>query len=280
MGSLGLSIHPLFYLFGVYYALTGRVFVFVVCTICAVVHEIGHSFVASNLGYVLKRITLMPFGAVITGDIKDLRPIDEIKVALAGPFINVAIAIFFIALWWVFPETYGYTDVVVTTNLSLALVNLLPIYPLDGGRVLKSILAIWFTQKTVEIICKSIGIAFSVILLALFVFSCFNTVNLSLLFFSAFVIVSVFSKNQNNSYTKIYTSLSPERLKRGMTFKKQGVEKTVTVKKLMQMLSSDEINEIVVFDNGEIIDTLSQKRINEIIEKGDIYQSLNQILAK
>ena len=48
----------------------------------------------------------------------------------------------------------------------------------------------------------------------------------------------------------------------------------------MQMLSSDEINEIVVFDNGEIIDTLSQKRINEIIEKGDIYQSLNQILAK
>ena len=110
MGGVTLKIHPLFYLFGLYYALTGRIFIFIVYTIVALVHELGHSFVAERLGYRLKSIVLMPYGAVIGGDVKNLRLRDEIAVAAAGPLLNFAIGIFFVATWWIFPDTYDYTS--------------------------------------------------------------------------------------------------------------------------------------------------------------------------
>ena len=141
MGRINLSIHPLFYILGFYYAITGQIFIFVLCTVTAVIHELGHSFVASNLGYRLNKITLMPFGAVVSGNTDGLKFLDEIKIALAGPLLNLAVSLFFIATWWIYPELYAYTDVIVSVNLSMALVNLLPIFPLDGGRIIFCFLA-------------------------------------------------------------------------------------------------------------------------------------------
>ena len=98
MGRINLYIHPLFFLFGVYYALTGRIFIFVICTVSAIIHELGHSFVANNKGYILNKITLMPFGAIVSGDIDGIRPKDELAIAFAGPFINLLVGVFFVAL--------------------------------------------------------------------------------------------------------------------------------------------------------------------------------------
>ena len=119
MGGISLSVHPLFFVFGLYYALTGRIFIFVICTVTAIVHELGHSFAAANAGYKLDKITLMPFGAVVKGDVEGLKFSDEIKIALAGPLINVAIGTVFVASWWLFPETYAFTDVAAQSNFSM-----------------------------------------------------------------------------------------------------------------------------------------------------------------
>ena len=124
MGGIKLTVHPLFFAFSFYYALTGEFLVFVMYTVTAVVHELGHSFAATSAGYKLNKITLMPFGAVVSGNIEGLKFSDQIKIAFAGPFINVAISLFFIALWWIYPECYAYTDVIVGSNLSMALINL------------------------------------------------------------------------------------------------------------------------------------------------------------
>ncbi len=279
MGGISLSIHPLFYLFGLYYALTGRVFMFIIYTVCAVVHELGHSFVANALGYRLKKITLMPFGAVISGDTQNLRPADQFKIALAGPFLNLGVGLLFVAFWWIYPELYTYTDVVVEANMSLALINFLPIFPLDGGRVLFSILAIKLKNSTASKICKGIGLVFSLLLLALFVASCFFSVNISLLFFSLFVFAGVFDKNKDNSYIRVYSVLSPERLKRGIEYKKQGIAKSASVKKLVSILSSDAINEVVVYDNDKPIAVLGQDKINKILEKGDLYAPIYKYIS-
>ncbi|MBE7086728.1 MAG: hypothetical protein E7369_00325 [Clostridiales bacterium] len=278
MGGLRLKIHPLFYLFGLYYALTGRVFVFVVYTLCAVVHEIGHSIAAGNLGYALKRITLMPFGAVITGDIENLRPVDEIKVAVMGPLVNLITAFLFIALWWVFPELYAFTDIVVEASLSLAIINFLPVFPLDGGRILKGALRSRLKRKTADNICKGIGVAMAVLFLGLFVFSCFNKINLSLLFFCLFIIFSVFNRDKENSYAKIYSSLSTDRLKRGAEIKRIAVDKSVTLKKLLTMLSPDAVNEVVVYSNGVQKAVITQERLSFMLERGEIYKKIESYL--
>lgn len=276
MGGINLSVHPLFFAFGLYYALTGRIFVFIIYTLSAVVHELGHSLVASNAGYKLNKITLMPFGAVVSGNIDGLKISDEIKIALAGPFINLAIGLLFVASWWIYPESYAFTDVVAEANFSMALVNFLPIFPLDGGRVLSAILTESFGKERAGVICKITGAVFSTLLFTGFVITIFNQINLSLLFFSLFVLFGAFGKNKENRYVRLYSALEEDCLKRGMPFKKHALYKTATVKKLMSLLDETAVNEVAVFDGEKQIKLLSPKKINEIIEKGDLYAPIEK----
>ncbi len=279
MGSINLSIHPLFYLLGFYYAITGKILVFIICTVTAVIHELGHSFVASNLGYKLNKITLMPFGAVVSGNTDGLKFCDEIKIALAGPFINIAVSLFFIAIWWIYPEFYAYTDIVVTSNLSMALVNLLPIFPLDGGRIVFCFFADKLGYDKSFLINKIMGGAFAMLLLFLFVVGAIKgVVNFSLLFFSLFVCFGTFSREKENKYVKIFSVLSKDNLNRGMPIKRYAVGDDIQIKKLIWLLDSRAVNELVVYKNDKKIATLSQERIEKIIERASIYSKLGENL--
>ena len=279
MAGIKLSIHPLFFALGFFYAITGQIFIFIICTATAVVHELGHSFVSGNLGYRLNKITLMPFGAVVVGDIEGLSFKDQTKIALAGPIINLCVSLFFVAIWWIYPNCYAYTDVVVYSNLSMALVNLLPIYPLDGGRIVLCYLAQRLGYDRAFSISKIIGGAFSGFLVLAFAFSLINkTVNFSLLFFSLFVCFGTFSRERENKYIKIFSSLSSQNLKRGMPLITHAVDKDISIKRLVAILDVRAINQVVVYENGKRITSLSQERIEEIIKNGKIYSKLSEFL--
>ena len=279
MGGIKLRIHPLFYLFGLYYALTGRIFIFIIYTVCALSHELGHSFAAANAGYKLNRITLMPFGAVVSGDLDGLKCADELKIALAGPFLNLAIGLFFVSLWWLSPEIYAYTDIAAQANFTLALINFIPVYPLDGGRVAYAFLSLRLKRETAGKICRIAGVIFAVALFALFIISLFFTFNLSFLFFSLFVLFGALDKNKENRYIRLYSSLTDEKLKKGVNYKKTGIDKSVNVKKMLSLLDPDAINEVVVYDRGEPVAVLSQQKINNIIEKGDLYSPIEKYIS-
>lgn len=279
MGGLKLSVHPLFFLFGLYYALTGRIFLFIICTLTALIHETGHSFVANAYGYKLNNIVLMPFGAVVKGDLSGLKFIDQFKVAFAGPLVNIFVGVFFTATWWLFPETYAYTDTVAFSNFSMALINFIPAYPLDGGRILYSIVAQSKTPKIADRVCKVCGTVLGIALLVLFGFSVFNTLNLSLLFFALFVLFGTFAKSETGGYVKIYSALSDERLLRGAVIKRQALSINASVKKMLSILDEQAVNEIVVYKNGKAVSVLSQEKINRIIEHGRIYSEIGDYLS-
>ena len=280
MGSIKIKIHPLTFALAFYYALSGKIGVFIVYTITALVHEIGHSFCADKRGYYLGKICLMPFGAVVSGNQSDFTAIDQIKIALAGPIINLMVGVFFIALWWVFPETYPFTDLIVEANLTLALINFLPAYPLDGGRVLHGLLSMTLKPKTAEIICKIIGVIFSLLLFTLFIFTCFNSVNISLLFFALFVLVGALSKEKGNAYIRIAVFPNLERMKKGVKINRVGVDKSLSVRGLLTVVDSSKINEVVVFDGDKELKVLSQKELAKIIETGNLSSNLGSFLFK
>lgn len=280
MGGIKLNVHPLFFLFGFYYALTGKVFVFVIYTVTAVVHELGHSFAAAGAGYRLNRITLMPFGAVVRGDIDGLKFSDEIKIALAGPLLNLAIGLLFVAIWWIYPISYAFTDVAAQANFSMAAINLLPVFPLDGGRVLCASLTGAFGKKKADRVCAVTGAAFSALLLALFVYSIFIEINLSILFFALFIIFGTFGKAKENKYIKLYTCASERRLLGGMRVIRHAVSKNTTVKKAMSLMDESFLNEIAVYDGDREIALLRQNEIRRIIEKGDLYAPIRVYLGE
>ena len=123
--------------------------------ICVLLHEFGHSLVAQRLGIEIHSITLLPIGGVSNLESIPEKPSDEVKITLAGPLVNVVLApIFFGVGLLLGAEPRMPTDLFTGIgsvgqfffylgylNVVLALFNLIPAFPLDGGRVLRGLLA-------------------------------------------------------------------------------------------------------------------------------------------
>jgi Zn-dependent protease/CBS domain-containing protein len=123
--------------------------------VCVVLHEFGHSLVAQRLGIVVRSITLLPIGGVSNLESLPEKPSDEVKITLAGPLVNVVLApIFFGVGLLLGAEPRMPTDLFTGIgsvgqfffylgylNVVLAVFNLIPAFPLDGGRVLRGALA-------------------------------------------------------------------------------------------------------------------------------------------
>ena len=159
--------------------------------------------VARRLGYNIKNIKLIPFGICLNINSFNILPKDEIKIAVAGPIVNFFIALLTIALWWVFPETYNYTYIFCYANFITGSFNLIPAFPLDGGRILLSVIKQKTNVKNAIKICKIINILLSILLILLFIYSCFVSINLTYLFVTFCILSGVFEKNNFQKYTLI-----------------------------------------------------------------------------
>jgi Zn-dependent protease len=113
-----------------------------------VLHELGHTLVARAFGLPVKSITLFIFGGVAQLAGQPKAPLAELLMAIAGPLVSIALAMVFLALSGFSAasiELHGILDYLGTLNFALAAFNLLPAFPMDGGRVLRSL--IWLATK-------------------------------------------------------------------------------------------------------------------------------------
>ena len=102
-------------------------------------HEIAHSLVAKDFGYETESIVLYPFGGVARVVMpQDAPPEHELYIASSGPLLNAAIGTFLLIPAWFLGYPFG---LLALLNLGMFVLNMLPIYPLDGGRVLRSLLS-------------------------------------------------------------------------------------------------------------------------------------------
>ena len=118
---------------------------------CVVLHELGHALVGRRFGVCTLNITLYPIGGIARLDRIPERPSEELLVALAGPAVNLAIATVLaagLALGgWTSEEFTNslvsgrFLPQLLVFNITLAAFNLLPAFPMDGGRVLRAVLA-------------------------------------------------------------------------------------------------------------------------------------------
>ncbi len=131
----------------------------VILFLSVLIHELSHSMVARSYGIRVKQIMLFIFGGVsdIEEEPKDFKK--EFKMAIAGPLISLALSAFFALSWWItnviITQSLSTTDDISTTvltmvnailyyssilNLILGIFNLIPAFPMDGGRILRSLL--------------------------------------------------------------------------------------------------------------------------------------------
>lgn len=114
---------------------------------CVVLHELGHSFTAMRYGVGVPRILLMPIGGMAEMDHIPREPGRELRITLAGPAVNFVIA----GLLWLYlgndyasVPLYSWRGLLwqlLAGNLIMGLLNLLPVFPMDGGRIFRALLA-------------------------------------------------------------------------------------------------------------------------------------------
>lgn len=150
---------------------------------CVVLHEFGHAFAARMYGIRTRDVTLLPIGGVARLERMPENPVQELVVALAGPAVNVVLAGVFVPLGIVLAGSEAFSSpenlqlhgahFIVTlgiVNIVLILFNLIPAFPMDGGRVLRALLAMAMDRVRATNIAARVGqfVAVGFLLLGLY----------------------------------------------------------------------------------------------------------------
>ncbi len=271
-----LTIHPLYFCLCLYYIVIGKAWVFFSSFVTVLLHEIAHGIAGKKYGYQMSKITLMPYGAMIYGGEKFNRK-EGIMIALAGPLCNGILALFTIALWWLLPESFAYTQDFLNSNLTLMCFNLLPCFPLDGSRVVLSLCG--DKIKALKIL-KIVGVILSILIIGLGIASIFVTMNVSIINIGVFLLIGAIFGGQKEEYSCIAGRLSfVKNYKRGVLARDVYISQDTKIFELFRYLNRDYLTTfIVVNDRGQDISVVDEDRLHEIMEKFDHKLTLKEVV--
>lgn len=190
VSGIDIKVHASFLLVVLYFAamfgsshgLWGAAFgaaVVITLFACVVLHELGHSLVAQRLGVSVREIILLPIGGLARLGREPSKPIHELVIAVAGPLVNVVIAVLLtgVAIALYGPSTFfsvpflkhffesmmgppsftGLLSSLLYANVALAIFNMIPALPMDGGRVFRALLAMFAGKAKATRIAATVG---------------------------------------------------------------------------------------------------------------------------
>lgn len=200
--GVDLRIHVLlFFLLGILFFF-GYVEDTLISLIVVLLHEGAHMMIAKLLGYKVENIELFPFGGVarIKEDIS-MNPQHEIIIAAAGPICNFILAFLAYNLFHPINLPDKLIIIFVYANLSIGIFNLIPILPLDGGRIIRAYLAFIIGVKKSTKVIVNVSKALSIVL---FMWGCliiqYNKLNIFILFLALFLFIAAKREEQMAGY--------------------------------------------------------------------------------
>lgn len=198
--KIQISINIEIFLFILIFIITKQIDIYAIFILFTLIHEISHAITGIILGLKLRNFEVLPFGFKITfEEFKFYKKMQRKKllVALAGPLTNLIIMVFAIIFKL-------HTDIIYS-NLIIALFNLIPIYPLDGGRIVKAILNTKLTPQKSNFILNKISNITIIILTAVTSILILYIKNIAILFVLAYLWYIVIRENKRyNLLSRVY----------------------------------------------------------------------------
>ncbi len=237
--------------------------------LCVVLHELGHALTARKFNIGTKKITLLPIGGVASLEKMPEKPQQELLVALAGPAVNVVIALLLLLI--VPLKTYLGMDAenlqqlltapsintllfyLLIANIMLVAFNLIPAFPMDGGRVLRALLAFRMSRAKATDIAATLGQTLAVIFFVMGLF--FNPF---LVLIALFIFIGAYGENQMVKQT---TLLEGHLVRDAMLTQITTVSPDNTMTQIIDLLLASTEKDFVVVDNGKIAGVLFHKEI-------------------
>jgi Zn-dependent protease/CBS domain-containing protein len=238
---------------------------------CVVLHEFGHILTARRYGVEAHEVTLLPIGGVADMNRMPQQPYQELLIALAGPAVNLVIAAALLiglgafepdALKNVDDPALGLLPRLAAANVFLAVFNMVPAFPMDGGRVLRAALAMWLGQEKATRIAVQVGqvLAFGLGFLGLFG-------NPILLFIAIFIFIAAAGEAQ---MTFVAAAARGLRARDAMETRIAKIERGATIGEAVEILLATSQEEFPVVDaSGSLAGLLSRNEIIDAVKAND-----------
>lgn len=233
-------------------------------------HEYGHAFVASYFGINAKHITLYPIGGIASIEKLPETPRQELLISSAGPAVSFILAAF---CWLLAPQSAfiahyknftGGIDggnfflLLGTVNLLLGLFNLIPAFPMDGGRILRALLAFKFNYIKATTVAAAVGKAIA----ALFVVYGIVSFNFLLTVIGLFIILLA---QAEEAYLQLRKLVEGYRLKDMLMYDYDSLEARTTVSDAVGLLQHNHSKQFIVMDEGAPVGTLARMDVMKAV---------------
>ena len=249
---------------------------------CVVLHEFGHALTARRYGIKTRDITLLPIGGLARLERMPEQPIQELWVALAGPAVNVVIAALLFAFLTItnaleplerLSVTSGsFVERLMAVNISLVLFNLLPAFPMDGGRVVRALLAMRMEYTRATQIAASLGqvMAFVFGFLGLFT-------NPFLIFIALFVWIGA---AQEASMVQMKSALGGIPVSRTMLTDFRTLAPRDPLARVVDLILAGSKHDFPVTENGTLVGILTREKLLAALSQTDRATAVADVMER
>ncbi len=244
--------------------------------VCVVLHELGHSLVAIRYGVKIEAITLLPIGGV--SQMRDIpeSPKAEIAISIVGPLVSVGVGGLLLLAIRAGPYTWGqlqnaqrlglsfreFVRLLGTVNLVLAGFNLLPAFPLDGGRILRGLIGVWVPYARATHIAVFVGQGFAILI----GFYGFYRFNLILMLIALFIYIGAGSEERSVQLRSVLRGVPVGEV---MSTRFQTLSRTDTLAKSLELMYHGCQDDFPVIADEALVGVLARSKIlSRIHERG------------
>ncbi|MGY5850032.1 site-2 protease family protein [Salegentibacter sp. F14] len=244
--------------------------------LCVTLHEFGHALTAKRFDIDTKSITLLPIGGLARLEKFPEKPMQELLVAIAGPLVNLVISILIFLALWAFNAVPVFSDALdlmnfrgvgfwynlLFANMILAVFNLIPAFPMDGGRILRALLLFKFERGKATKIAAGIGqfLAIGFVFLGLYA-------NIFLVFIGIFIYLGAGAEAEMEM-TK--TSLTGYKVNDILMKQFAQLSPLDTLDKAVKLLLDGQAHDFLIVEGHKVLGILSRNDlIKGLSEKGN-----------